>query len=307
MRIQYRSREQRLASSMMALGLLVGCPGQSDRDDDSQGDDDTGPSDDDSAGEPCDYWNAWGQFGIQIDDDGGEFYGVFYDDPSPLMLDALIEAGDCTFFGFDPMPHCEPACDPPQVCGPDEQCHDWPAGIDVGTVEVTGTQPPLSLQPGFGNAYYGDQTYLDLVEPGAEITLAASGTGTIGSFELRARGVAPWEIVPDPLVMVRGEELAVRWQPASDPPDAQILVHLRADHHAGSTARITCIADDGVGEVLIDAALVDALIDAGTGGLGTYVESARIMRASADTILTDAGCAMFYVGADVPVDVNVEP
>lgn len=303
-------------SSPLGIALCMGCPDTAVLDDDdgtpadddaTHGDDDVIPDDDDSSAEPCTHFNAWGRFEIQVSEDGSEFQGIFYDDPSPLLLDALIEEGDCIFFGFEPMPHCEPSCDPPQVCGADDQCHDWPEGIDVGTIELTGTQPPLTLEAGFGNAYYGDQTYPGLVEAGAAVTLTAAGNGEVASFELTARGVAPWDQTLDPLVLRRGQDLPISWTLAAEPDDAQILVHIRADHHAGTSANVTCLTDDAVGTVTVAAPLVDALIDAGAGGLGIYVESAVALRAIADIAAPDAGCAMFFVGADVLVDVRVEP
>ena len=293
---------------LLCLTLFTACgvttPNPVDDDTTAHGDDDSvGPPVEDDA---CGHWEAWGMFGVTLTANGGSFSGILYDDPSALMLDELIREGDCLFFGFDPMPRCEPTCDPPQVCGRGDQCHDWPVGLDLGSLQLTGTDPPLTLEAEYGNAYYTASNDLGPVDVGDEVTMTLAGGSGIEPFALLARGVALWDGPPGPLVMVQGQDLTVSWQPASHPNGAEVALYIGADHHAGVSAYVTCVVDDSRGTLDVPASIVDALIEAGTGGLGTYVENARVLRLDASSTSTSGGCALFYVATETLLDIQVQ-
>jgi len=154
---------ERITTVAFVSLLLCGCPAVDDdttgdddttdddttADDDTTGDDDTGDDDtgdDDTVVDPgCAYEELWGKFGLTSDLYGGSLSGVYHDDASPMVPDVLVDDGVCVLYGYDPMPVCEPHCTPPDLCGPDEQCHSWPEALDVGTLTVPETSPPLSL------------------------------------------------------------------------------------------------------------------------------------------------------------------
>jgi len=290
----------------LLVWVLVAAPGCTSEEapDPPVGDDDS--AEPGSGGDACGHWEAWGLFGILVTDEGGSFYGILYDDPSLLLLDVLIEQGDCLFLGRDPIPHCEPTCDPPQVCGSGDVCLGWPQGVDLGTIELSGTDPPLTLQAGFGNAYYSDATYPGLVGPGDEVTMHVAGGAAVEPLALRVHGVTRWGEPPEPLTMVRGEDLTIDWLPAAQPTGSRVAVYIGADHHAGVSAYATCVVDDSQGTVTVPAAIVDALIEAGTGGLGVYVENARLLRVDTASAATAAGCVMLHVSTEVLLDLTVE-
>ena len=57
--------------------------------------------------------------------------------PKAVLWEPLSEAGGCVV--LKPMlPFCDPGCGSGQVCAADDDCRDYPANLDVGTVTVTG-------------------------------------------------------------------------------------------------------------------------------------------------------------------------
>jgi len=291
-------------AAALAVAFGAGCPGLLVVPGETPvGDDDSPlPAVEDDA---CNHWEAWGNFGLFLSDRGGRFNGIFYDDPSALMLEELIQEGDCTFLGLDPMPHCEPSCDPPQVCGPDDECLDWPEGLDLGLLELAGTDPAVTLEPGYANAYFTEQTYPGFLDPGEEVTLGIAGGGVIEPVALRVQGVALWDEPPAPLSLALGQDLTVSWQPASSSTDAKVALYIGADHHAGVTAHATCVVVDADGALVVPTSIVDALLEAGAGGLGTNVENSRLLRVDTASTWTERGCAMFYTAAETLLDVEI--
>ncbi len=268
----------------------LGCPGTEDVDD---------PMDD-----PCQREDLWGNFALWTDGAQGGFEGVYRDGVSPLLQEQLLDDGACVLHGFDPMPHCEPGCDPPQVCGAGSQCLDWPATLDAGSLWVTGTSPSLDLSPGWDNAYYTDSPVAGLVQAGTEYTLGTSGSPDVDPFELTALGVDAFGAATESAVARRGEPLPVTWTPGE--VDAVVVFELGADHHAGTNAYVRCEVPDADGALEVAAPLVDALLDASSSALGTTLGSAALYRHHGTTTRTNRGCAAFVTYTKWRVEVGVE-
>jgi len=317
---------ERITTVAFVSLLLCGCPAVDDdttgdddttdddttADDDTTGDDDTGDDDtgdDDTVVDPgCAYEELWGKFGLTSDLYGGSLSGVYHDDASPMVPDVLVDDGVCVLYGYDPMPVCEPHCTPPDLCGPDEQCHSWPEALDVGTLTVPETSPPLSLLPGFQNQYYTDQEYPELYQVGDLLHLQLTGGGAIGEQRLGAFGVAPIPAWDEQLVLDWGQDLVVTWEPSPIPPDARMLFTISADHHAGTPAYVRCDVPDADGTLTLPAAMVDALLTAGTAGTwGDVIEAATLVRYCGSVKRTEHGCLAFYTYWEGAIEASLAP
>lgn len=260
--------------------------------------------DDDAADGSCARVDLWGSFALWTDGVEGGFEGIYHDGSSPLMQEELLVEGACVLHGFDPMPHCEPGCDPPQVCGAGSQCLDWPPTLEAGTLQVAGTSPPLELEPGWDNAYYTDAPIADLVLPGTEYTLDAGGSADLDPFTLTALGVGAFSDATGSATARRGETLSLSWTPGTT--DARVVFEVGADHHAGTNAYVRCEVPDATGTVQVPAALIDALLDASSGTLVTTLGSASLYRHNGTTTRTNKACAAFVTYTKWRVEVTVE-
>lgn len=261
-------------------------------------------ADDDATDEPCERDDLWGSFALWTDGEAGGFEGGYHDGVSPLIQHELLAQGACVLHGFDPMPHCEPGCDPPQVCGAGSECLDWPTTLDAGTLHVEGTSPPLELTPGWDNGYYTDAPIAGLVQPGADYTLIAEGSAELDPFDLDAVGVDAFAGATELAVARRGEPLSLSWSPGAT--GAHVVFELGADHHAGTNAYVRCEVPDATGAVEVPAALIDALLDASTSALGTTFGSASLYRYNGTTTRTNKACAAFVTYTKWRVEVTVE-
>ncbi len=250
-------------------------------------------------GDDCPSDELWGNFSLWTDGVEGGFEGAYFDGPSPLLQQSLLISGDCVFHGFDPMPHCEPGCDPPLVCGVGDVCLDWPAALDVGTLEIAGTTPPLTVEPGFENRYYTD-TFAGLIDPDGTYTLTVPGSSPVDPFTLTVGGVSPFADHSSAVTLTPGSSLDIHWTPADD--GAQVVVEVGADHHAGTNAYARCETTDAAGQLTIPATVLDRVLAAGAGGLG----STTLVRYRASTTPTTHACATFATYTKEWLDVTVE-
>ena len=273
-------------------------------------DDDGGPDDDDSAGPspPCDRYDTFGSFTLSRppDLDHG-FTGVFREGPDPLLLDELLTEGDCAFYDFDPFPFCDPPCVPPDVCGFGGECRPYPGALDIGTVSVAGTTPPIEVDLHAG-LYYASTTHApDLYQPGDALTLSATGGSGVEPFEISALGVPSLVPAQTLVTLVRHGDVELSWQPEPVPAGARVRVWMYIHHHALYQAYLQCEVDDSDGTLTIPASIVDALLDASWGGEPNDIEGARMMRLSRSVERTPLGCVEFasvsahYLTADVEI------
>lgn len=278
---------------MMLLG--VGCPAPDHGGDD---DDDTTGGDDDDTGVdgPCDRTNTLGTFSVGVNRNGGTFSGVYADGPDPGLLDAVFEDGGCVFYRYVPR-ECDPPCDPPLACAFDETCRPWPGYVSVGTISVTGTDPPLQVEPTDHNSYYTQEVYEGLFAPGDPLTVSASGSADVGAFEATVAGVPLLEPYEQTVTMVEGEPLEITWEVADGPDDAVVRVHLDNDHH-GISAYLECEAPSADGRLVVPESAVQKMIEVGSSGIGTYVENAYMLRYTRHVQEHAPGCVAVHSSSE---------
>jgi hypothetical protein len=170
-------------------------------------------------------------------------------------------------------------------------CQAFPTSLSVGHISVTGTTPPLELDPQAGFNYYTMESYPDLFASGDVIELHADGAGAVEGFTASVRGVPPLTVPWEQVTAYEGQDLEIPWDVAAVPAGSVVVVHMDSDHH-GIEAYVECVADDD-GSLTVPATVLDLLIAAGETGIGTYIENAWIARAHATSIATDEGCLSF--------------
>jgi len=289
------------ALSSLALLALAGC--QRDPDDD----DTTTPADDDAADDDttpdpgtCNRFNTWGTFTIETDDTDGNVRGQYQDGPNPFELAAVVEDGSCAFYGWDHIPNCDPPCESPEYCTLDDECLPYPDLVSAGTLTVTGTDPPLEIEPDTGPDYSTGAAMPYLYEAGAELTLSAPGSDAVDPFELTVAGVGgPMDPRHLTVFMVPGEDLLVEWTPAEVPSDARMEVGFSIDHHALIGGYARCDVPDADGQVTVPASITDALF-----GTGAHPENGDLVRYTRTAVETNLGCAEWisYTDGFIHVD-----
>ncbi len=279
-------------------------------DDDDAGDDDV--DDDDSAGDddttpppPCDRYNTLGSFTVSRPPDLEAWLrGNVYSGPDPMLLDEIVAEGDCAFFDFEAPPHCDPPCTSPEVCGFGDECRPYPSVLDVGTLTLTGTTPPLQAELG-GTVYcVSTSGYPDLYQAGDALTLGATGGSGMDAFQLTVHGVAPLTPSTQSLTMTQHEDMVLTWDPEPVPADARIRVFMSIHHHALFQAYLQCEVDDSAGSLTIPASIVDAFLDASWGGEPMEVEGARMLRLSRAEAWAGLGCVEFASVSQAYLSVN---
>jgi len=283
---------RRLALAAVVL-LLAGCP-ESTQDDDA-GDDDT------MAGE-CGWTDTWGWFGVELNQNGGSFQGIYASGVNPHLLSPHAEEGDCVFYRYSP-PLCDPPCESPDTCAFDGTCRPEPTWLDVGAVTLTGTTPEITLEPTDHNTYYTTEAYSDLYTPGDTLTVEASGSAEVDPFSLSVDGTSLLSPLDQSFTMAEGEPMVITWDALGSPPEGRVLVHLDNDHH-GISAYAECDTLASAGEITVPASIVDLMISAGHSGIGTYVENATIQRYTQTTIPHDPGCVAFATTSSDWLDIE---
>ncbi len=245
------------------------------------------------APEACDRYNTLGVFTVEYHEEYAGFSGMFVDGPSPWTLDELIDGGDCKLYGWQQVPACEPPCEGTDVCGFGDECHPWPGNLPVGTVELAGTSPELSLEPTEWGSYYYSEPWPAPYAAGDSLTLSASGSDEVEPFSMSLQAAAPLDADLPAVTMRPGEPLRVSWEPAGGASSTRMLASLSIDHHASTPGYALCEVPDAWGSFTVSADIVDGLFEAGSTGIGTYVESAHLTRATQAWAETERGCALF--------------
>lgn len=233
---------------------------------------------------------------------GSQLSGRLLSGAVPRLAATMARDGACRFVSARPA-LCEPACGGGQVCDVDGVCVSFPEALSAGTFSVTGTTPPVTLEPQPGNAYYPGRSYPGLFRPDDAVTLSLAGAGEVAPLAATVRGV-PVLTLPTTMLTAREHEpMVVRWNPIARPADAEVLVHFDSDHH-GVLAYLECTAPASAGSLTIPTTVLDPLIAAGATGIGTYIENAWIEVHHQARLDTPRGCAVLESYSDSFVHVE---
>lgn len=223
--------------------------------------------------------------------EGGGFFSVaaVIQDGGELPLPAPIAAGgECTVYRRPGPARCEPPCD--GVCVATDTCVPFRAGVDAGTITVTGLRAPLTF-------VHGDFGYEPTPQPGTElfaddatITVSAPGAAIPG-FSVTLAGVPALAGATTTLTLVDGRDAEVTWTAAGA---GRIQLSLLVGWHgAPYEAMLLCETDDD-GALTIPGAVVSALPRASTGLESHPSTLTRFRRAS---VLAPAGPIEIVVGS----------
>lgn len=197
-------------------------------------------------------------------------------------------------------PFCDPACGPGQLCKHDGTCIPYPENQSVGTMTVDGLYVPVSMEPGPTKLYAETGVPFPMFDPGAAITITASG-GDLPGFTLHGTGVETLVLPDTVLEMVKGEPLAITWEPATVPTDATIYISLNVDQHGNSPVTLKCDSPDD-GSFEIPAALAQEFLEFGVSGFATL----DIYRRTVDSVTLAPGCVEATVFSFAPGKLTVE-
>ena len=221
---------------------------------------------------------------------GNQASGAYMSGTSPQTIATLAEAGGCRFVGPRPA-LCDPPCAGEDLCDVEGRCVRYPDVIPAGTMTITGTTPPLTLEPeADGNSYRTPTSYPQLYRPGDVLTLALAGAAGVAPLHAEVIGVPSIALPTDQLTAIEHQDLVIAWTPVAQPADAEVVVHLDNDHH-GIAAYLECRAPASAGSLTVPAAILDRLILAGETGIGTYIEHAWIELRHRALRTTERGCA----------------
>ncbi|MEZ4401429.1 MAG: hypothetical protein R3B06_15495 [Kofleriaceae bacterium] len=219
----------------------------------------------------------------------------------PRLLATLVTEGSCRFVGPRPA-LCEPGCTDGTVCDVDGVCAAFPVDLPAGVFTITGTTPPVSLEPRAGG-YYSEQAYPGWFRPDDELTLSLAGADAVAPMTATVRGVPALTLPTTQLTATEHQPMVIRWDPIPTPTGAEVLVHFDNDHH-GVSAYLECVAPAAAGMVTVPAAVLDPLIAAGETGIGTFIENAWIEVHHRVALDTPRGCAVFESYSDRFVTVD---
>jgi len=270
-------------SAVLVVGLLAGC---SSGDDDATGDGDAGTGGGSAgSGEPSASGPLYGPFNVELKaaiavgaaakprPAQTAVSGLIRDGVQPRMdgWETLDEVGDCALLTPDP-PSCDPRCVAgKETCAPGDMCLPIPNKRSAGKVTVTGLGEPIELEDKVAGNYALPNGLVVPYPPcseGEPITFDIEGTGH-DPFMLQVPCVATFE-APEPVAIEAHTPIELRWAAPTMPELTTLHVHLNVAHHGGIDSEIECdTADDG--ELEIDAALIDGLINIGVAGFPTVV------------------------------------
>jgi hypothetical protein len=248
----------------------------------------------------CARETANGSFSLDVVPGYGRFGGSYHDVAYPRIVVAHLRQGDCAFYAPEPA-FCDPPCES-STCAVGGVCWPWPTGVDIGHLTVTGTSPPIALDPYATGAYATFENLSDPYQPGDRLTLRATGGEQVAGFELSALGVPVLSVPWDVQTAVEGQDMVITWDRAESPPGTEVVVHMDSDHH-GIRAYVECRSSD-TGSVTVAAAVLDRLIEAGETGIGTYIENAWIERVNDAVKRTEDGCVVFGSTSHLQMDVE---
>ena len=287
--------------------LLLACPADDDDDsatpsdddaaDDDAGDDDTVPFDP-PAGE-CAMADKVGSFEVQHEVDYSLVYGQVADGVVPTtILENMGEMGGCKLLRRN-NPFCDPPCEADFTCDHDGECIPYPVNQDVGTVTLHGLVQDVAMEPSSFNDYYDTTLTHPAFEPGAEITVVASGADHAG-FTMHGEGVTPMETGDEVWVLREGEPLDISWVTAEQ-LYASIHMRFNVDQHGNSPVELVCDMED-TGSAQIPPELTGSLIQYGVTGF----PSGNLYRRTVDRVQGEYGCVEFEVFSHVQGNLQVE-
>lgn len=279
---------------MIALFLLVACPGPAPAGDDSP------PASGDPAtvalSGACPLAERVGGFEVSVNELYSTVGGAVADGVLPIsVLTPVASAGECTLLRRE-NPSCVPTCEPGQTCDFDGTCIDYPDNLDLGHVRIDGLADPVDMTADpVGNTYFDTTLTHPVFTPDTYIELT-----TDSGITLHGVGVEPllptstdWTIGVDPLV--------VTWAPPTGLGRSTVQVRLTIDQHGLTPLSLVCEAEDD-GELAVDSGLITTLLEAGVTGY----PNGRLSRHSLDRASTDAGCVDLAVSEELLPVVSVE-
>lgn len=164
----------------------------------------------------------------------------------------------------------------------------------VGDVTISGLARPVQMSPLMpGNNYFvSGQFPAQGFEPGAAVRLQAAG-GDLKPFTLRGVGVEQLELPEAAWLLERDKPFVVTWN-AGSVAEAVVRVSFNVDQHGTAPLVLSCETEDD-GEISIDTALINALLDAGVTGF----PSGHVNRETVDSIQQGSACIELAIGAHV--------
>lgn len=190
-------------------------------------------------------------------------------------------------------PFCDPPCGGGEVCTNAKTCEIFPERITVGTVNISGMEVPVAMEPAADSRYFETNLPHPAIAAGAALELTADGITMEGLGFGALSGVTP------ELYVAEGNNVDLTWEPEDG--EAWVRIELNIDQHGISPATLFCDVPD-TGSYSIPAALVDALMASGVSGF----PSANIYRQTVDWTNGPTGCVEFRVRARTPTDVEIE-
>ncbi len=174
-----------------------------------------------------------------------------------------LTVGPCTFVRPAPWDFCDPACTPPEQCGPGGHCVMPPGPLGAGDIAVTGLTVGLSLSPETRYMYYQavfdpEPAAGDLFTEGAIIEATATG-GDVPPFTVSVAGVAPMDTTLScPPALDPEADLLVAWESAAE--GGTIRFSMARAPPGPQFSSIRCEAGE-VGALTVDRTLVAAWLE----------------------------------------------
>jgi hypothetical protein len=203
--------------------------------------------------------------------------------PSTLAWDTSTTIGVCRLL-IPRSPFCDPGCGSAASCVEDGVCRAYPAGVNVGTVTMTGVgaasfqmEPVLyNYQPPVGTAL-GFPPFAE----GESVTISAA-SDSIGSYSLTAKGILPLQTLFDSVILADNQPVTLQWTPPLATGNSTVSARLDISHHGGVKGVIECEGPDK-GSMTVAATLVDELKALGISGFPTV----EVTRHSSSPARTD--------------------
>ncbi len=227
--------------------------------------------------------------------------GFMYDGPPTELVVWSVKKTDGACALYTPStPFCE-SCAPGEVCVGQNVCRTPPSTHDVGTVTLTGLNPPSGASPlaltavtnVSGTTYLCAETLpVPPCTEGGPIRLDAAGKGDYPPFSVQAQCIAPLVLASPTVALESGKPATLTWTP-SGVASTRIQVELDLSHHGGSKGRLLCDTAD-TGTLEISASLLDSLLALGVTGYPKAV----VTRSFTGTTPVGAGQAELEIYAD---------
>lgn len=199
------------------------------------------------------------------------------------------EEGACRFYRAAPQGTCTPPCadDWSEYCSIDDVCLPFPQRVSAGTITVAGVAGgPYAIPVGDADWYAAPETPAALFEPGAAITVSASG-GDVPAFQADLTGVGPMKApIEGALTLVDGAPQVVTWTPEGDGSTVELILQI-GWHGRPPDAILWCTAPDADARVTVPQALVEAFPY--FGGMGLFQHPALLRRVSRQVVPSPGG------------------